>query len=95
MGYARYIGRGDIFARLEARFRAQPLELMYFSFYVVENLKHEKEIETLLIRAGGPQLHFNERKRRIDIECGNVRDFQAGTRFYERRKRRGRAPMTL
>lgn len=95
MGYARYIGRGDIFNRLKARFRAQPLELMYFSFYVVENQKHEKEIETLLIRAGGPQLHFNDRKRRIDIEVGNVRDFQAGTHFYERKKRRGVRPIKL
>jgi hypothetical protein len=49
MGCPRYIGRGDIFQRLEARRKAQPLELKYFSFYVVSDKKHEREIETLLI----------------------------------------------
>lgn len=35
MGCPRYIGRGNIFQRLEARKKAQPLELEYSSFYVV------------------------------------------------------------
>ena len=56
MGYARYVGRGNIFNRLKARHRAQKLELVYFSFYVVLDKKHEREIETILIRAAGPQL---------------------------------------
>jgi hypothetical protein len=90
MGYARYIGRGNIFGRLYARKRAQKAELLYFSFYVVEHKKHEREIETLLIRAAGPQLHFNTKKRRIDIQPGDVRDFEAGTAFFERRPRRKR-----
>lgn len=90
MGYARYIGRGHVFSRLKARKKAQVLELQYFSFYIVADKKHEREIETLLIRAGGPQLHFNSRKKRIDIQPGNVRDFEAGTFFYERQYRRGR-----
>ena len=90
MGYARYVGRGDVFSRLKARKKAQVLELMYFSFYIVANNQHEREIETLLIRAGGPQLHFNERKRRIDIMPGNVRDFEPGTLFFERQYKRGR-----
>ena len=59
MGVARYVGRGRIFSRLRARLRAQPLELVYFSFYVVANKNHEREIETLLIRAAGPQLYFS------------------------------------
>jgi hypothetical protein len=90
MGYARYVGRGNVFDRLKSRKKAQVLELMYFSFYIVANNQHEREIETLLIRAGGPQLHFNERKRRIDIMPGNVRDFEPGTLFFERQYKRGR-----
>ncbi len=68
MGYARYIGRGDVFSRLKAKKKAQELELQYFSFYIVADKTHEREIETLLIRAGGPQLHFNSRKKRVDIK---------------------------
>jgi hypothetical protein len=89
MGYARYVGRGKIFSRLKTHRKAHP-ELLYFSFYVVENKSHEREIETLAIRAAGPQLHFNTRKRRVDIAPGSVKDFEAGTRFYERQGRRGR-----
>lgn len=63
MGYARYIGRGRIFPRLRARLKSQILELKYFSFYVVEEKKHEGEIETLLIRAAGPLLQFNTQKK--------------------------------
>lgn len=48
MGYARYIGRGKIFLRLRACLKRQQLQLKYFSFYVVEERKHEGEIETLL-----------------------------------------------
>ena len=47
MGDARYIGRGSIFTRLLTRQKAQILELKYFSFYVVEQKKHEREIEEL------------------------------------------------
>jgi len=94
MGYARYIGRGSVFSRLKARKKAQRLELQYFSFYVVADNGHEREIETLLIRAGGPQLHFNTRKRRNDIQPGNVRDFEPGTLFFERQYKRGRRKKT-
>lgn len=90
MGYARYVGRGNVFSRLKARFREQPLELKYFSFYIVRSKRHEREVETLLIRAGGPQLHFNHRKRPIDIQPGDIKDFEAGTWFYERQYTRGR-----
>lgn len=91
MGYARYVGRGDIFTRLKFRRRAQRAELHYFSFYVVLDKKHEREIETILIRAAGPQLHFNSRKRRVDVQPGDVRDFERGTVFFARQGRRGRA----
>lgn len=91
MGVARYVGRGRIFSRLRARLRAQPLELTYFSFYVVANKNHEREIETLLIRAAGPQLYFNERKKRVDIEPGRMKDYEPGTKFYVRQRRRGRS----
>ncbi len=89
MGYARYVGRGAIFTRLRSHRKAHP-ELLYFSFYVVADKEHEREIETLAIRAAGPQLHFNTRKRRVDIAPGSVRDFEAGTKFYERQGKRGR-----
>jgi len=85
MGYARYIGRGKIFSRLRARRKSQILELKYFSFYVVEDRKHEREIETLLIRAAGPLLQFNTRKKRLTISPGDILDYEAGTRFFERR----------
>lgn len=92
MGVPRYIGRGSIFSRLRRRRARQQLELLYFSFFVVTEKTHEREIETLLIRAAGPQLHFNTRKKRVDIQPGRVRDFEAGTIFYERRYRRGKKP---
>ena len=95
MGVARYIGRGKIFSRLRARQRAQRMELVYFSFYVVAEKNHEREIETLLIRSAGPQLHFNDRKKRVDIQPGSVKDYEAGTMFFERQYRRGRRPSTV
>lgn len=89
MGVVRYIGRGSIFARLRTRKRAQQLELIYFSFYVVADKTHERELETLLIRAVSPMLHFNNKKKRVDIQPGNVRDYEAGTLFFERQYTRG------
>jgi hypothetical protein len=90
MGYGRYAGRGNVFSRLKARFKAQRLELKYFSFYIISDKKHEREIETVVIRAAGPQLHFNERKKRVDIQAGDIRDYEAGTLFYERHYKKGR-----
>lgn len=89
MGYPRYIGRGNIFQRLKSRGESQELELRYFSFYVVEAKKHEREIETIMIRAAGPLLHFNDRKKQIDIQAGDVKDFEVGTNYYERQYKRG------
>jgi hypothetical protein len=90
MGFPRYIGRGSIFGRLRTRLKAQPLELSYFSFYVVTEKKHEREIETLLIRAAGPLLEFNSKKKRVGIGHGNIKDFEAGTLFYERQRKKGK-----
>lgn len=90
MGCPRYIGRGNIFQRLEARKKSQTLELEYFSFYVVSEKKHEREIETLLIRAAGFLLEFNDKKKRMSIQPGNIRDFEAGTVFYERQYKKGK-----
>lgn len=89
MGCPRYIGRGNIFARLAARQKARPLELKYFSFYVVSEKKHEREVETLLIRAAGFLLEFNTRKKRVSVAPGNIRDYEAGTFFYERQRKKG------
>lgn len=89
MGYARYVGRGAIFTRLKLHKKAHAAELAYFSFYVVADKGHERELETLVIRAAGPQLQFNARKRRVDIAPGNVGDFEPGTFFYERQRKRG------
>jgi hypothetical protein len=91
MGYVRYIGRGKIFPRLRASFKRQTLELKYFSFYVVEEKKHEGEIETLLIRAAGPLLQFNTQKKKVTIKTGGLLDYEAGTHFFERRYERGKS----
>jgi hypothetical protein len=95
MGCPRYVGRGNIFQRLGARKKRQNAELEYFSFYVVEQKKHEREIETLLIRASGFLLEFNEKKKRVGIAPGSVKDFEAGTLFYERQYRKGPARKRL
>jgi hypothetical protein len=90
MGVARYGGRGDIYVRLAAHLKKYPRELAYFSFYTIKDKKHEREIETVILRAAGPQLILNERKVRDDIEKGDVRDYEPGTEFYERQKVRGK-----
>ena len=92
MGHARYIGRGNIFSRLKAHKRRHFHELHYFSFFVVESEKHEREIETLLIHGAGPLLQFNERKKRLDIKAGSPHDFMPGTIFFRRTKKRGPGP---
>jgi hypothetical protein len=91
MGVPRYVGRGDIFGRLRARKNVHEAELHYFSYYIVLDKKNEREIETLVIRATSPLLDFNERKKRTIISTGNIRDYEGGTFFYERQKKRGRA----
>ncbi|MGA8921725.1 MAG: hypothetical protein WB682_01155 [Candidatus Dormiibacterota bacterium] len=63
--------------------------MKYFSFYVVEEKKHEREIETLLIHAAGPLLQFNTKKKRVTISAGAIQDFEGGTHFFERRYKRG------
>ena len=68
------------------------MELKYFSFYVVEERKHEGEIETLLIRAAGPLLQFNTKKKRVTISAGSLLDYEAGTLFFERRYKKGKKP---
>ncbi len=90
MGCPRYIGRGNVFQRLDTRRRAQIQELKYFSFYLVSEKKHEREIETLLIRAASFLLEFNSRKKRVGISHGNICDYEAGTVFYERHYKRGK-----
>lgn len=78
MGFARYVGRGHVFDRLLARKRAYPDELVYFSFYLIEEKKHEREIETLLIRLGGAHLHFNDKKKRVDTSPGKHPRLRSG-----------------
>jgi hypothetical protein len=90
MGTPRYIGRGAVFTRLRAHLKTHQRELLYFSFFIVRDVGHEREIETLLIRSAGANLFFNERKKRVDIQPGNVRDYEPGTLFYERQNKRGR-----
>lgn len=85
MGTARYVGRGRIFGRLRAHHRKYRLVLHYYSFYVVPNKSHEREVETLLIRAAGPLLEFNQRKKRVTISAGSIRDYEAGTVYFQRR----------
>lgn len=89
MGYPRYIGRGNIFSRLAARKKTQVLELAYFSFFIVLHKPHEREIETIMIRAAGPLLDFNNRKIRNDIQPADVRDFEPDTVYIERQYMHG------
>jgi hypothetical protein len=91
MGCPRYIGRGSVFSRLESHRKAHP-ELHYFSFYLVADKKHEREIETLLIRSASFLLEFNDKKKRAGISHGDVKDYEAGTIFYERQKKKGVKP---
>jgi hypothetical protein len=90
MGTPRYIGRGRIFSRLASRKKAHPLELAYFSFYIVTENKHEREIETLLIHMAGSLLEFNEKKKRTGIAHCSIKDYEAGTLFYERHRKKGK-----
>jgi hypothetical protein len=90
MGVARYGGRGDIFTRLASHKRKYPKELLYFSFFIIENKNHEREIETALLRAAGSQMILNQRKVRTGLAIGNIRDYEPGTRFLERQGVRGR-----
>jgi len=92
MGYARYIGRGKIFTRLKEARKNRAHMLVYYSFYVLKSSTHRREIESMLIRAAGPLLEFNTRKRRANIEPGDVYDFEAGTQFFVRSRNRGRKP---
>jgi hypothetical protein len=90
MGCPRYIGRGNIFSRLRSRKKRNKLELTYFSFYVIEKKKHEREVETLLIRAASHLLHFNSRKKRLDTRAGNISDYEAGVFFFRRSYKKGK-----
>jgi hypothetical protein len=89
-GVARYGGRGQIFARLRSHRDKHRDELVYFSFYIIEAKRHEREIETAIIRAAESQMFINKRKVRIGIKPGNVTDYEAGTLFFERQSNRGR-----
>jgi hypothetical protein len=90
MGVARYGGRGQIFTRLEAHKRKYPRQLVYFSFYIIQAKNHEREIETAILRAAGPQMVLNIRKVQAGIERGDVRDYEPGTEFFERQSIRGK-----
>ena len=95
MGVARYGGRGQIFARLQSHKAKYPKQLLYFSFYVIANKNHEREIETALLRAAGAQFTLNKRKIGNGLEPGNILDYEAGTRFFERQHLRGRRRKAL
>jgi hypothetical protein len=90
MGVARYGGRGDIFSRLDRHQRKYPKELLYFSFFIIKNKNHEREIETAILRAAGSQMILNQRKVRTGLDVGNVADYEPGTYFIERQGQRGR-----
>ena len=89
MGTARYVGRGKIFSRLKQHKNNYPNELVYFSFFVVKDKQHEREVETLLIRGAGPLLEFNENKKGLGIYPGDVKDYEAGTDYFERQIKKG------
>jgi len=95
IGCPRYIGRGDIFGRLAKRQEAHSDELVYFSFYVVADKKHEREVETLLIRGAGFLLEFNQRKKHVNIKPGDIKDYEAGTEFFERQTKKGKKARSI
>ena len=95
MGVARYGGRGDIFTRLKSHNKNYPSELLYFSFYIIRNKKHEREIETAILRAAGSQMTLNERKTALGLKVGNVSDYEPGTHFIERQAKKGRKKAEL
>ena len=84
-GIPRYGGRGRIFRRLSRRKKKYPKQLQYFSFYIVKNKNHERELENAILRAAGPQMALNTLKVRSNWEPGSVRDYEPGTQFYQRR----------
>jgi hypothetical protein len=88
-GVARYGGRGHIIRRLRSHKRKYSRELVYYSFYIIKDKIHEREIENVILRAAGPQLVLNQRKVRDGIEPGSVRDYEPGTRYYRRKLARG------
>jgi hypothetical protein len=92
MGVARYGGRGNIFPRLRSHKRKYKKELVYFSFYIIENKTHEREIENAILRAAGPQMILNQRKVREGIDPGRVADYEPGTNFFRRKYARGTRP---
>jgi hypothetical protein len=94
MGVARYGGRGAIFSRLATRKKRYPKELQYFSFYVIANKAHEREIETVILRAAGPQMTLNTNKVALGLHPGNIADYEPGTHFFERQNVRGRKAIT-
>lgn len=64
--------------------------MTYFSFYILKNKKHEREIETAILRSAGPQMTLNQRKVRDGIDPGNITDYEPGTQFFERQQKKGR-----
>jgi len=90
MGAPRYIGRGSVFGRLRSHKKGHKLELLYFSFYIVKEKAHEREIETLLIRGASHLLEFNNKKKRVGISPGNISDYEPDTTFYERQYKKGK-----
>jgi hypothetical protein len=57
---------------------------------IFSRLRACREIETLLIHAAGPLLLFNTKKKRIDMSAGAIQDYEGGTKFFERRYKKGR-----
>jgi len=92
MGVARYGGRGDIFNRLATHWKKYSKELRFFSFYVIANKAHEREIETIILRAAGSQMTLNKRKIASGLHPGNILDYEPGTQFFERQHPKGRKP---
>jgi hypothetical protein len=55
-----------------------------------EHKNHEREIETVLIRAASAMLFFNERKKRASIAPGSVTDYEPLTHYFERQYKKGK-----
>jgi hypothetical protein len=66
-GVALYGGRANIFHRLRSHKRKYNRELVYYSFYIIADKTHEREIENVILRAAGPQLVLNQRRFGMEL----------------------------
>lgn len=87
MGGPRYAGLSiNVFSRLRNHHHKYGAQLPYFSFFTVLSGRHQKEIETVMVRAVG-NAAINQYKKAVGFEPGSLEGFAPGTIFYQRKKK--------